>query len=166
MNETSGGGLLLDRISSESVREATGKNWDEWLETLDAAGAGEWDHKAIVAYLASEHGEVTTSWWRQSITVGYEQARGKRTLGETADTGFQVGVQRTVAATPAEAWGLITSRPELWLGEGASLELAEGEAYAVAGASGASMQAAASNAARRGRWNFMAEKPQTSSAVS
>ena len=31
-------GQMLDRISSDSLREATGKDWDEWLETLDAAG--------------------------------------------------------------------------------------------------------------------------------
>ena len=134
MNETSGEGLLLDRISSESVREATGRGWEDWLETLDAAGAADWDHKEIVAYLGREHGEATSSWWRQSITVGYEQARGKRVLGETADTGFQVGVQKSVAATPAEAWELIVSRPELWLGEGASVNFAEGERYHAPGA--------------------------------
>jgi uncharacterized protein YndB with AHSA1/START domain len=136
MTEATGGELIIDRISSESVREATGRGWEEWLETLDAAGAAEWDHKGIVAYLGREHAEATTSWWRQSITVAYEQARGKRVAGETADTGFQVGVQRTVAASADEAWELLASRPELWLGEGASLELAEGERYVVPGASG------------------------------
>ena len=60
------------------------------------AGAAEWDHKAIVAYLAAEHAGSTTAWWRQSLAVGYEQARGKRAVGETADAGFQVGVQRTL----------------------------------------------------------------------
>ena len=34
--------LLLDRISTESVREATGRGWDDWLTTLDAAGAEDW----------------------------------------------------------------------------------------------------------------------------
>ena len=128
--------LLLDRISTESVREATGRGWDDWLKTLDDAGAEDWDHKEIVAYLKREHGEATSSWWRQSITVGYEQARGKRVVGETADTGFQVGVQRSVDATVAEAWELITSRPELWLGEGASVTFAEGTRYQTPGAGG------------------------------
>lgn len=136
MTEATGKDLILARISSESVREATGRGWEEWLETLDAAGAADWDHKAIVAYLEREHADVTTSWWRQSLTVGYEQARGKRVVGETADTGFQLGVQRTVAATAEEAWALIASRPEVWLGEGAALELVEGERYEVPGARG------------------------------
>jgi uncharacterized protein YndB with AHSA1/START domain len=130
------GELVLDRISSESVREATGRGWEDWLETLDAAGAVEWDHKDIVAHLEREHGEATSSWWRQSITVGYEQARGKRVVGETADTGYQVGVQKSVAATPTAAWELITSRPELWLGEGASVAFTEGERYQAPGVSG------------------------------
>ncbi|MBA3329289.1 MAG: SRPBCC domain-containing protein, partial [Actinobacteria bacterium] len=77
-----------------------------------------------------------SGWWRQSITVGYEQARGKRAVGETPGAGFQVGVQRTVAATATEAWELITSRPELWLGEGASVAFDEGTQYEVPAAHG------------------------------
>jgi uncharacterized protein YndB with AHSA1/START domain len=128
--------MVLGRISSESVREATGRGWEEWLEALDAAGAANWDHKVIVAYLKREHPE-TTGWWRQSITVGYEQARGKRAVGETASTGFQVGVQRSVAATATDAWELITSRPEAWLGEGVSIAFEEGEQYEVPARKGA-----------------------------
>jgi uncharacterized protein YndB with AHSA1/START domain len=123
--------LTLGRVSSESVREATGHGWQEWLDALDAAGAAGWGHKEIVAYLKREHPEVSSGWWRQSITVGYEQARGKRVVGETADAGFQVGVQRSVAATVTEAWELITSRPELWLGQGASVAFDKGEQYEV-----------------------------------
>ena len=131
------GELTLSRVSSESVREATGRGWEEWLEALDAAGAGAWDHKQIVAHLEREHPEVRSGWWRQSITVGYEQARGKRVVGQTADAGFQVGVQRSVAATTTEAWELITSRPELWLGEGASVDFDKGGRYEVPAAEGA-----------------------------
>jgi hypothetical protein len=32
----------------------------------------------------------------EKVAVGYEQERGFRELGETADTGYQVGVQRTL----------------------------------------------------------------------
>jgi uncharacterized protein YndB with AHSA1/START domain len=129
--------LTLGRISSESVRVATGRGWEDWLEALDAAGAADWDHKEIVAYLEREHPEVGSGWWRQSITVGYEQARGKRVVGETVDAGFQVGVQRSLAATAAEAWELITSRPELWLGERVSVAFDEGEQYEVPPGNGA-----------------------------
>ncbi len=118
-------------ISSESVQKATGLAWDEWLEALDVAGAEAWDHKQIVAFLDEEYAETTTAWWRQSITVGYEQARGKRVVGETATAGFQLGVQVSVDAARSRVWDLITSKPELWLGEGASLTLEKGERYEV-----------------------------------
>lgn len=124
------------RPSSAAVREATGRDWDEWLTTLDAAGAERWSHKEIVAHLAREHPAVS-SWWRQAITVGYAQARGKRVLGETADAGFQVGVQRTVALNLREAWELVTSRPELWLGEGAAVAFEPGARFVGPAASGA-----------------------------
>ena len=123
--------LTLGRVSSASIRAATGRGWEEWIEALDAAGAAAWDHKEIVAHLERAHPEVSSGWWRQSITVGYEQARGKRVVGETADAGFEVGVRRTVAATADEAWELITTRPELWLGEGASVAFDKGAVYDV-----------------------------------
>ena len=128
--------LTLARVSSESLREATGRGWQEWLEVLDGAGAADWNHKQTVAHLEREHPEVS-SWWRQSITVGYEQARGRRVVGETADAGFEIGVQRTVVATATDAWRLLTSRPELWLGQGASVEFAEREQYQVPSTMGA-----------------------------
>jgi uncharacterized protein YndB with AHSA1/START domain len=129
------GGLMLERIAPESLREATGRDWDGWLATLDAVGAMDWGHGDIVAYLGREHGDATTSWWRQSIAVGYEQARGRRVVGETRETGFQLGVQRTVAASLEDTWSVLVSRMELWLGEG-TVALEEGEQYEVAGASG------------------------------
>jgi len=125
--------------SDTAVHEATGRGWAEWFDLLDAAGAETWDHKQTVVYLQREHPDVS-GWWHQSITVEYERARGKRVTGQTADAGFQVGVQRSVSATPAVLWELITSRPDLWLGEGASIAFTEGEQYEVpagAGASGA-----------------------------
>jgi uncharacterized protein YndB with AHSA1/START domain len=121
----------LGRISSETVRNATGRGWNEWLATLDAAGAAGWGHRDIVAYLERDHSRATSGWWRQSIAVAYERARGKRVIGETAGAGFQVGVQRSVAATAAQVWELLTARPELWLGDGASIAFEVGERYEV-----------------------------------
>lgn len=66
--------LTFGWVSSESLREVTGRGWDEWLVTLDAAGAEYSDHEDIVEYLATEHAQVSWS-WRQSITLGYAQAR-------------------------------------------------------------------------------------------
>ncbi len=123
------------RVSAAAVREATGRGWDEWFEVLDAAGAAELPHGEIVAHLQREHPAVSR-WWRQSVTVAYERARGRRAVGETG-AGFQVSVQRSVAATAAEAWELLTTRPELWLGEGASVAFAAGARYEVPAGEGA-----------------------------
>jgi uncharacterized protein YndB with AHSA1/START domain len=94
-------------ISDTAVRRATGRGWDEWIELLDAAGAQDWSHQEIVAWLAA-HAELS-GWWRQSVAVGYEQAIGKRVPGETSGTGFQVGVRVTLAAPPASVWEALVS---------------------------------------------------------
>lgn len=118
--------LTLDRVSSAAIRDATGSGWPEWLERLDRAGADDWDHPTIVAHLERHHGEATSAWWRQTIAVGYEQARGKRQVGQTATVGFQIGVSRTVVAPVPVVWELLTTQPELWLGERVSVAFTPG----------------------------------------
>ena len=51
-------------------------------------------HTAIARWLREEHG--VDSWYSQSITVGYERARGLRAPGEHAD-GFAVRASKTIA---------------------------------------------------------------------
>ena len=52
-------------------------------------------------------------------------------VGKTKDVGWEIGVSRTVAATPEEVWGLLTSRDGVaaWLGEGAELPAEPKTAY-------------------------------------
>lgn len=127
---TSSAASPFGRVSSDAVQEATGRDWDGWLAVLDDAGAAGWDHPDIVRHLERRHGDATTSWWRQTIAVGFERARGLRAVGQTADAGFQVGVQRTLQAPVGAVWELLTARPQLWLGGGAPLP-EKGRRYAV-----------------------------------
>ncbi|MFP2912149.1 SRPBCC domain-containing protein [Pyxidicoccus sp. 3LFB2] len=120
--------LVTERVTDSAVKEATGRDWKAWMRALDAAGGAELNHKQLVAHLARE---VESSWWRQSISVAYEQARGKRVVGETATTGFQVGVVRTLPMTAPELWALVTQAPERWLGTGTKLKLEPGKPYEV-----------------------------------
>ena len=125
--------LVSERVTDDAVKEATGRDWKAWMRALDAAGAAELNHKQLVAHLARE---VESGWWRQSIAVAYEQARGKRVVGETADTGFQVGVVRTLPMTAPKLWEWVTKQPERWLGPGATLKLEPGQRYEVRGRRG------------------------------
>ena len=93
-----------ERMSDEAVRAKTGKTWDEWLSILDAADARSMGHKEIVALLSGQQG--IGPWWRQMITVTYEQARGMREKHQTA-TGYTANASRTISAPVDrlfEAW--------------------------------------------------------------
>jgi uncharacterized protein YdhG (YjbR/CyaY superfamily)/uncharacterized protein YndB with AHSA1/START domain len=120
--------LITDRVTDSAVKEATGRDWKGWMRALDAAGASELNHKQLVAHLARE---VESTWWQQSIAVAYEQARGKRVVGETATTGFQVGVVRTLPLLADELWERLATQAERWLGAGAKLTLEPGAGYEV-----------------------------------
>jgi len=116
-------------IGDEAVRAATGRGWDEWVALLDERGAAELPHKQIVALLAD--GLIESRWWQQSVANGYEKRKGKRVLGQTADTGFQIGVRRTLPVAMDDAWRLLTA-PEgvrAWLGDVQGFALEKGAAY-------------------------------------
>ena len=120
----------LSGVSDDAVAAATGRNWDEWIEFLDGLGAAEMDHKEIVALTAGTGG-LSNGWWQQSVTVGYEQARGLRVIGQTSGADFQIGVQKTLPVPSDVAWALLSEGPgrDAWLGKTASLEIRKGQKY-------------------------------------
>lgn len=122
-----------NNISNEAVKEATGKTWEEWFSLLDAEGAENMSHKEIAALLLDrEYLPNTAGWWAHSVTVGYEYAKGRRVKGQTADAGFQVGVQKTIPVNNERLWSFLTSPVGLsiWLGGGIDhLQLTKGAPY-------------------------------------
>jgi uncharacterized protein YndB with AHSA1/START domain len=89
-------------VADERVTEATGRGWQEWFEVLDRWGAASRNHTEIARWLREEH--RVDGWYSQSITVGYERARGLRAPGERPD-GFAVGATRTIAVPVARLFG-------------------------------------------------------------
>ncbi|HMT04544.1 MAG TPA: hypothetical protein PKD76_03270 [Solirubrobacterales bacterium] len=83
-------------LSSKKLAEATGRNWEEWLELLDQAGAERRSHTEIARWLSDEQG--VPGWLAQSITVGYERSRGLREPGQRAE-GWSVTAS-TIVTTP------------------------------------------------------------------
>ena len=81
-------------VADERVVEATGHGWQAWFAVLDEWGAPTHTHTEIARWLREEHG--VDGWYAQSITVGYERARGIRAPGEHAD-GFAITASRTIA---------------------------------------------------------------------
>ena len=88
-------------VAEQKVVEATGRGWQAWFQTLDEWGATRRTHTEIARWLCEEHG--VDGWYSQSLTVGYERARGLRAPGEHAD-GFAVTASRTIAVPVARVF--------------------------------------------------------------
>lgn len=97
-------------MSSERVREQTGRGWPEWIDFLDAKSASKLDHKAIVAIVFEE---LQKPWWSQMVTVGYEQAKGLRLRNQSVG-GFQVSVSKTFSAPLAQVFGAWNKSLDAW----------------------------------------------------
>ena len=119
----------VENMSDAAVHKATGRDWAGWRAHLDSAGAQDWSHKQIVAHLNET--ETLSGWWQQTVTVGYEKMHGRRIIGQTADAGFQVGVQRTLPLALDAAWCLVMSPDAVrgWLGDVGDTRLEPGSRY-------------------------------------
>lgn len=94
----------LAGVTTAAVKQATGRGWSEWIEVLEKAGAKSWPHAEIALWLHKKH--KVADWWCQMVTVGYEQAAGRRVKHQKPD-GFEISVSRTITAPVAlafEAW--------------------------------------------------------------
>ena len=80
-------------MSDAALRRKTGRGWEEWLALIDAWGGTSRTHSEIASWLMSEH--QMEGWWAQSVTVGYERARGMRAMGQLVD-GFSATASKTV----------------------------------------------------------------------
>lgn len=104
-------------IRDESVREKTGKGWQQWFAILDEAGAASKPHKEIAAWLHDNH--AISGWWSQMVTVAYERERGLREVHQKCEGDFEVSVSRTMGvelATLYQAWSQARQRKR-WLGD-------------------------------------------------
>jgi hypothetical protein len=81
-------------VSDAAVQRATGKSWDQWFALLDAWQGTTHNHTEIARHVYETYG--IDGWWAQSVTVGYERARGMRALHERPD-GFSMNASKTFA---------------------------------------------------------------------
>lgn len=99
-------------MSDEAVAAKTGRTWKQWIAVLDRAGARRMAHKEIASLLAGQF--AVAPWWSQTITGGYERARGLRAKHQMPD-GFQISRSRTIAAPAGRLFDLWN---DAWLREG------------------------------------------------
>jgi hypothetical protein len=83
--------------SDASIRERTGRGWEEWFDLLDDWGAADKSHREIARWVADQLGVEPLVWNAQAITGSYERARRGRAIGQF-DDGYRVSASKTVAA--------------------------------------------------------------------
>lgn len=93
------GKKITEKLSAAALSESTGNDWLGWFAVLDRWGAVERGHTEIARHLREEHG--VNGWHAQTITVGYEQERGLREVGQSSAGTWEASGSRTVDA-PAE----------------------------------------------------------------
>jgi hypothetical protein len=81
--------------SDATLKARTGCSWERWVRTLDRVDAHTWTHRDIAKYVQAKY--KVTSWWAQTVTVGYERIKGLRAIGQRRDGSFEATKSRTFA---------------------------------------------------------------------
>ena len=109
--------------SDETIRERTGRGWEEWFDLLDEWGAAGKTHREIARWLAGQQGIHPLAWNAQAIAGSYERTRRGRQVGEHED-GFAVTATKTVAVPVERLYDAFVdaSLRDRWLPDGALRE--------------------------------------------
>lgn len=105
-------------VSDEAIQRGTGKSWHEWFAIIDQWGGTAHGHRAIAAFVHDAFPTID-GWWAQSVTVGYERARGMRKKHQMAD-GFSVSASKTIAVPASLLYAALVdeTRRDAWLAPG------------------------------------------------
>lgn len=87
--------------SDEVLKAKTGRDWSQWRKRLDAEGAAALEHKKLAKLIGSMHS--AGDWWSQTIAVGYERQRGKRSIHQRSDRSFTMSASKTLSVNAATA---------------------------------------------------------------
>ena len=100
--------------------KATGRDWAQWVVTLDAAHASEKPHSQIAEYVSSLG---TPDWWSQMVTVGYERIRGLREKGQRRGGAYEANKSRTFTVPVEKLFAAFTNARtrKRWLDQGLKL---------------------------------------------
>jgi hypothetical protein len=106
----------LAGMSDAAVKAKTGCTWERWVWALDRAKADQWPHREIAKYVREKY--KLSSWWSQTVTVGYERIKGLRAIGQRRDGAFEVNKSRTFAVPLPRLYRLFSDKRARarWLG--------------------------------------------------
>jgi hypothetical protein len=119
----------IGRVPNASVLKHTKRGWAEWVAILDKAGARDWTHKEIVAFLHKRH--KVSFWWQQEVTIGYEIHVGRRLEGQNQKGEYSTTATKTFPIDAKAAWKLMFSLEglDVWLKPTGLFALKPGEVY-------------------------------------
>jgi len=102
-----------------TIRERTGRGWEEWFDLLDEWGAADRPRREISRHLAGVQGLDPLAWNVQAVVKSYERARRGYVVGQHED-GFAVTASKTVAVPVERLFAAVVdpAERERWLPDG------------------------------------------------
>lgn len=83
----------LAGMSDAVIKEKSGRDWKNWVKTLDAEGAEKMLHRDVAMMVHEKYN--VNEWWSQSVTVGYERIKGLRVRGQRRDGTYEATKSKT-----------------------------------------------------------------------
>ncbi len=91
----------INGITSDAVKDKTGKTWEDWCWALDRAGGRMMDSPDIAEWL--QHQYRLPLWWSRTIAAGYAVERGLRQPHQKG-RGYAIDRAKTISAPLMKVW--------------------------------------------------------------
>lgn len=114
----------IGRVSAQSVLKHTGKDWDQWVQILEKAGARVWVHKDITVFLNKKYD--ISWWWTHVVTTGYEVYIERKAAGRNLKGEYQITSTKSFKVDGDRLWKFVASAEgiAMWLAPMSKFKLA------------------------------------------
>lgn len=105
----------IGKVTAKSVIKYTDKDWNQWVEILERAGARSWIHKDIVAFIVKKY--KLTWWWSHIVATGYEVHIERKLPGRNIKGEYSITSTKTFKVEAKKVWKFLASDEgiQMWL---------------------------------------------------
>ncbi|CAM4385841.1 SRPBCC family protein [Paenibacillus macerans] len=121
---------MVSSVFKKGIKKATGRSWEDWVTALAGTINPGWSDDRIQKEIQQQH-QVSEE-WSEWIATMYAPLMGRVPVGTTKDSGVQIGVRRTFAASKEGVWEFLTTPAglPLWIGDVPSFKFEVGYEFA------------------------------------
>ena len=122
----------IGTVTSRSLVKHTKRDWSQWIDILNKAGAQNLNYQQIVEYLKKKM--KAKFWWAHVVAGGYEVHVGRRLPGQHLNGTYSVIVTKSFPMSRVKTYEWLTRKDimDIWLKPLSPIKIEKGQVFETA----------------------------------